>query len=275
MQLGWLYERDSWVIVLVLMGAMMLAAEVGYQVGRRWPMRAGETSGRYYIAVQGSLLALLALLLGFTFNMSTQRYEMRRQLVMDDANVLSTLWLRSTLLPEPQRSVFEPLLRQYIEIRADAALQHETVEELAKRIELAEALHRKMWEVVKTAVQGEPPAKGAQDMVALLGNAQSLHQRRIYAYGSRVPEIIMGMLFGTAMTAMFAVGYSGGLTQQRGILLRIMITLVVCGTVFTILDLDTPRRGLIQVEQAPMLRVKQMMEPVPGTSHEYVKPKKE
>jgi hypothetical protein len=268
MQLGWLYERDSWVLVLVLvlMGAMMVAAEVGYQVGWRWPMRAGETSGRYFIAVQGSILGLLSLLLGFTFNMSTQRYEMRRKLVMDDASALSTLWLQSSLLPEPQRSTFQPLLRQYIEVRADAAaLQRETAGELAKRIELAESLHRKMWEVVKTEVQGEHPARGAEAMVALLSNAQSLHRQRIYAYESRVPEIIIGMLFGTAMTAMFALGYSGGLTQQRGILLRIMITLIVCGTVFTILDLDTPTRGMIRVEQTPMLRVKQMMEPALST----------
>jgi hypothetical protein len=262
MQLGWLYGWDSWVIVLVLMGAMMLAAEIAYHVGRRWPMRDAETTGRFYsIAVQGSLLGLLALLLGFTFNMSTQRYETRRQLVMDDANVLGTLWLRSSLVPKPQRNEFEPLLRQYIEVRADAtALQRETTEELAKRVELAEVLHRRMWEVVKTAVQSERPVKAAEDMVGLLSNAQSLHEWRIYAYGSRVPEIIIVMLFGTAITAMFSVGYSGGLTQHRGVLLRIMITLVVCGTVFAILDLDTPRRGLIQVEQTPMLRVKQMME---------------
>lgn len=264
MQLGWLYERDSWVIVLVLMVAMMLAAEIAYQVGRLWPMRAGETSGRYFIAVQGSLLALLSLLLGFTFNMSTQRYEMRRRLVMDDADALGALWRQNSLLAEPQRSKFEPLLRQYIELRADTAVLKGELAgaELASRIDLAASLHGRMWDVVKTELQRERPARGAQAMVALLGNAQSLHRQRIYAYGSRVPEIIIMMLFGTAVTAMFAVGYSGGLTQQRGMLLRVMITLVVCGTVFTILDLDTPRRGLIHVEQTPMLWVKQMMERV-------------
>jgi len=262
MQLGWLYEWDSWVIVLVLMGAMMLAAEIGYQVGRRWPMRAGETSGRYFIAVQGSLLALLALLLGFTFNMSTQRYETRRRLVMDDADALGALWRQNSLLAEPQRSQFEPLLRQYIELRADTAvLKGElTRAELASRTELATSLHGRMWDVVKTEVQGEHPAKGIEAMIPLLGGAQSLHRQRIYAYGNRVPEIIIMMLFGTALTAMFAVGYSGGLTQQRGTLLRIMITLVVCGTVFTILDLDTPRRGQIRVEQTPMLWMRQLME---------------
>jgi hypothetical protein len=183
---------------------------------------------------------------------------------MDDANALGILWLQSSLLPEPQRSRFDPLLRQYIEVRADTAvLKHElTRAELANRIELAASLHGRMWEVVKTEVQGEHPARGAQAMVALLGDAQSLHRQRIYAYGSRVPEIIIMMLSGTAMTAMFAVGYCGGLTRQRGTLLRIMIAFVVCGTVFTILDLDTPRRGQIRVEQTPMLWVKQMTEHV-------------
>ncbi len=268
MQLGWFYERDSWVIAVVLMVAMMLAAEIGYHVGRRWPLRDAANTGRYYsIAAQSSLLALLALLLGFTFNMSTQRYEMRRRLVMDDANVLGTLWLRSDLLPQPQRSKFEPLLRQYIAVRADvAALRRETAEELADRLERAETLHGRMWDVVKTEVQAEHRAKETEALVTLLSNAQSLHRQRIYAYGSRVPAVIIELLFGAAVIALLVVGYSGGLTQHRGILLKIMITLVVCGTVFTILDLDTPRRGLIQVEQTPMLWVEEMMEHVPEPS---------
>ncbi len=262
MQLGWFHAQDSWVIVLVLIGAMMLAAEIGYRVGRRWHGRAGDTGRGHFLAVQGSVLGLLALLLGFTFNMSTQRYEMRRQLVMEDANVLTALWLRSSLLPEPQCREFMPLLRQYVEIRAEVAgLKHEiTAAEFASRIEQAEVLHRRMWEVVKTVVQGERPAKGAEGMVPLLGDTLSLLRRRVSAYENRVPEIIIGLLFGAAVTAACAIGFSGGLNQHRGILPRVMVMLLVCGTVYTILDLDQPRRGLIQVEQTPILRVQQMME---------------
>lgn len=265
MPLSWFHERETWVVVLVLMAGMMGAAEVGYLFGRR---RSAAVNAGYFIAVQGSLLGLQGLLLGFTFSLSVQRHELRQQLVMDDATVLNTLWLRGGLLPEPQRGAFEAPLRQYVGLRAEvAALRREpTAPELVQGLELAETLHRRMWEVVRTGRQDGQAAQDADTLVTLLSDALASHRRRVHAYEARVPGVTIALLFVASLTSMAAVGYSGGLSKIRGMLPRIMVVLLVCGTVYTILDLDTPGRGLIQVDQSPILRVRQMMEAAGDTS---------
>ncbi|MBP8305250.1 MAG: hypothetical protein KBE04_14120 [Phycisphaerae bacterium] len=259
MPLSWFHESETWAVVLVLMMGMMGAAEIGYLFGRR---HSAAVSASYFIAVQGSLLGLQGLLLGFTFSLSVQRHELRQQLVMDDATVLNTLWLRAGLLPEPQRGEFETPLRQYVGLRAEVATlgREPTAAELSAGLDLAETLHRRMWEVVRAGRQDGPAAEDADTLVTLLSDAMASHRRRVQAYEARVPGVTMALLLVASLTSMAAVGYSGGLNKIRGMLPRIMIVLLVCGTIYTILDLDTPGRGLIQVDQSPILRVHQMIE---------------
>jgi hypothetical protein len=261
-KLNWFYELNSLWIVIFLMAVMFLAAEIGYRVGR-WRRAGADDSGKgRFGAVQGSLLGLLALLLAFTFNMSAQRYETRRQLMIDDAASLSSIYQWCRLLPEPQRPEFKELLRQYIDLRTDVShLQHGlTTEEVARRVVRAEDLHRRMWDLAGKLAQGDPPVKAAENLLPLLNNVLSIQQRRVYAYESRVPGTVIGLLFGAAVTAIVAVGFSGGLSHHRGMLARFMMIILVCGTIYVILDLEQPRRGLIQVSQAPLVRVKQIIE---------------
>jgi hypothetical protein len=262
MKLTWLHQQDSWVITLVLMVAMLAFAEIGYRAGQRRHSCTGDTGRGHFNAVQASMLGLLALLLGFTFNMSSLRYEARRQLVQEDANVLAAMGLRSWFLPDPCGTQFRQLLRQYVAIRADVATLKlgPTDEELARRTVQGMALHGGMCELVRAEIQNGRVTKPLEDLVSLLSDATAIHQKRINAYEGRVPDIILMLLFGAAATASTAVGYSGGLGNHRGLLAAAMLTLLVGGTVYTVLDLDQPRRGLIQIEQTPVVRVQQYLD---------------
>lgn len=271
MKLTWLHEQDSWVIVLVLMMAMLAFAEVGYRAGRRRNSRTGDTGRGHFSAVQVSMLGLLSLLLGFTFNMSNLRYETRRQLVQENANILAAMELRSRFLPDPCSAQFRQLLRQYVTICADvAALRLEpTDEELARRTVQGLALHRGMCDLVRAEIENGHVTKPLEDLVFLLSDATAIYQRRLNAYEGRVPDVILVLLFGAAAIASTAVGYSGGLGKHRGLLAVTMLTLLVGGTVYTILDLDQPRRGLMQIEQTPVLRVKRSLDQdMQTTGHE-------
>jgi hypothetical protein len=46
-------------------------------------------------------LALLAFMLGFTFGLAASRFDVRRGLVIDEANAIGTTSSRGGLLPEP------------------------------------------------------------------------------------------------------------------------------------------------------------------------------
>ncbi len=246
-RLSWLSEQDPLWIMLILMAAMMLAAELGYRVGRWWHPRSENAARDHFGAIRNSMLGLLALLLAFSFGASAQRYDVRRQLVIEDAIPLRALYLRSTLLAQPQRAQFLGLLRQYVDLRADSSLLHRDV--TPADVDLAEvlsqSLFRQMWDLVRTLAQHEPPAQGADEMLKLLIDASSVNSKRVQAYISHVPDPIIWLLLGTAVGSLATVGYSGGLAGHRGIVARVLFSLVVCGTTFIDLELDRPARGAL------------------------------
>src|SRR5258708_4166274 len=113
MKPSWLYQQESIWVVAALLVAMNAAAEIASRLGRHWYPRADDLRRGHFVAVLGSLLGLLALLISFTFAMSANRYDARRQLVVTEANVLGGLYLQSGLLPEAPRKEFKEQLRRY------------------------------------------------------------------------------------------------------------------------------------------------------------------
>ncbi len=81
------------------------------------------------MAAQGAVLGLLALLLGFTFSLALSHFDARTAAVVDEANAIGTAWLRTDLLPEPERTEARDLMKQYVAVRVKASvipLEHET-----------------------------------------------------------------------------------------------------------------------------------------------------
>ena len=155
MKSSWLYEQSSIWIVVALLGATVLAGELGCFAGRRQHPESDEARRRTVGSVVGSLLGLLALLISFTFAMAADRYDTRRQLVVSDANALGGLYLQSSLLPDPPRKAFKQLLRQYVDLRARVAfLHHDTSDpETAQTTAQSEKIHEQMWKLIQTAAE--------------------------------------------------------------------------------------------------------------------------
>ena len=90
-----------WSIALVLFGGLIAAAEIGFWFGRR-KHRDSEDSHQLG-AIQGAILGLLALLLGFSFSAASERFSGRVQLIVEEANAIGTVWLRIDLLPDAKQ----------------------------------------------------------------------------------------------------------------------------------------------------------------------------
>ena len=61
-------------------------------------------------AINGTLLGLLGLLLAFTFGMASSRYDTRRQLVIEEANDIGTVILRTDFFPDTPDTEYACLL---------------------------------------------------------------------------------------------------------------------------------------------------------------------
>src|SRR5271154_4896348 len=110
-----LFQRDEYVIVVLLFGLLMLAAEAGYRGGKIIAARQRVAGKPDELGtLQGAMIGLLALLLAFSLQMAVSRFEARRELMVKEANAIGTAGLRSRMLPDPDNKVATHLFQSYL-----------------------------------------------------------------------------------------------------------------------------------------------------------------
>src|SRR5262252_8180189 len=77
---------------------MLTLLEVGRRIGVRRLERDPE--GLHAGTIEGSVLALLGLLLAFTISGAGSRLDARRQLIIEETNAIGTAYLRLDMLPD-------------------------------------------------------------------------------------------------------------------------------------------------------------------------------
>ena len=92
-----------WGVYLITVVVVLLAFEGGLRVGR-YRRRRSEQEDRPPVGeMVAATLALLAFMLGFTNWLAVSRFDVRRGLVIDEANAIGTTSLVGRQLPEPHR----------------------------------------------------------------------------------------------------------------------------------------------------------------------------
>ena len=103
---------SQWLVIAITAVLLLASAEFGYRLGLRLHRAKDEARKGQIGGIQGAILGLLALLLGFAFAMSVARYDARRGLVLQEANAIGTTYLRASFLPEAHKIGVENLLQR-------------------------------------------------------------------------------------------------------------------------------------------------------------------
>ena len=105
-------EIDAWIIALVLALLMSGSWWFGCWRTRRSATTAGnDATGQ----LTNASVALLGLLLAFTFSMSLERHEHRRMMVVEHANTIGDFAACAAMQKEPMRTQLRETLRKYVE----------------------------------------------------------------------------------------------------------------------------------------------------------------
>ncbi len=231
---------------------LIALCEIGRQVGKR----VGKGGiGNNLSTIEGAILGLLALMLGFTFSMAMSRYEDRRVAILQEANAIGTTALRARLLPAPHKSEMLKLLREYIQIRIDITTHNATLAEIKPAIDRSNALQESMW------LQAKAIAAADNSMVPTGIFIQSLNEMiddqttRLAAANNVVPDLVLVALFSIAGVSSAFAGYVSGATARRSHLPVYLLSMLVSGVILLIVDLDRPGNGFIIVSQQPILDV--------------------
>lgn len=236
-------------LTLLFLGAETAGEEVGAKVARET-----EPSARGYVTgTAGAVLGLLALLLGFSFSMAVGRFELRRSLVVSEANAIGTTWLRAGMLRSPHDTAVRRLLGEYVDGRVRIVSSGEDQTVLATEVARAEAIQDTLWMHARAVAREESSPAVVTLFTSTLNELIDVHALRVAALRNHVPEAIYWTLVLVAAVAVGIGGYAGGLVnaRQRGI--RIALAVLFAALISLVVDLDRPRSGTIRSPQESML----------------------
>lgn len=250
----------NWLVLLLVGAILFLATEFGYRIGKRHTPERRKIYQPQSGVLQGALLGLLGLLLGFTFAMAVGRYDSRKQLVLDEANAIGTAWLRAALLSDSARESIRVNLVDYVAARLEGAHAEGGSPGYAEQMARSERNQAAMW---RTAV-AESKAYNTPStalFTSALNDLIDLDSKRQAALRNHVPGSVWLLLILVSSTVCWTTGYTTGLGESgRHALSMIILPILLSVVIMIISDLDNPQRGLIKVSQQSMIDLRNTLE---------------
>ncbi len=199
-------------------------------------------------AINGMLLGLLGLMLAFTFSMANERYDTRRSLIVQESNCISSAVIRANVLPDSSRTKVRSILQAYIDERIAFYEVGMDLRAAYGHFMRADSLSTAVWRVVTSHARLNPQIVLASEIIPALNDMIDITTTRRAAGEAQLPISIVYFLFSLCLCASFLLGY-----DHKGPVNYVIVigfAVMLSATVFTILDLDQPRSGLINMDGA-------------------------
>ena len=239
-------------IVLGLFLAMVVCLELGFRIARH--RARGDGSAHEGLgSMEAAVFALLGLLLGFAFSNALGRFDARRGLIVQEANAISTAYLRLDLAPAEDQAALRTLFREYLDGRLKVYATPQDEAATAQSIKEAEALQQRVWNAVIDSSSRDPGQNVVRVLVPAINQMIDITTVRTLALYTKIPTAILALLHLVALSSAMIAGYAMAKRGRRSILHVILYAASVAMTIYVVLDLEHPRRGLIRLDVADQL----------------------
>jgi hypothetical protein len=243
-----MYDIAAGWIVLGLLVSAVVAVEAGYRLGVLRRDRTDEPSRAHIHLTETSTIGILALLLAFSFSQALQRYDSRSDQVVDEANAIGTAWLRIDLLPPQLRGEVRVLMRKYVDVQVRSSrIATASGDEWRAAVGEAAELQAALWSYVGRASALDPNMGTTGLFTQSLNEMFDSYGRRDAGLARHVPEPVLLLLFGVFLVAATIVGFAAGTEGHRPPAVSLVMVGLIVLLILAVLDLDRPRRGLIEV----------------------------
>ena len=246
-----------WWIFLASVAIILISNEVGFQLGsKRRRLLAAEDKIQTGPVVAASL-GLLAFILAFTFGSVASRYDERKQLVLSEANVIGTTYLRIDLLPQTDRTEIRGIVYDYVTMRIDA-LKSGKRQQIQQGIVRSKELQDELWSRA-VAIAAQNPTPVSVLFLQSVNELIDMHQRRVtVGLHLRMPENFWIVLYSLTALAMVIGGYDAGLIgRRRSITTLLAVSLAFSMVLLLVVALDRPLHPFAIVNQAALIDVQQ------------------
>ena len=206
--------------------------------------------------VEGAVFALIGLLLAFTISGALQRFDERRQLVIQEANAASTAHDRLRLFEGDVGRNLQTKLKDYVGARIDLyRMSHDfslwrqselfSPEQQVKTVDLKNKL-------LDATVAACPPASfrpACAQILPALSNLFEVARLRLGASEKHPPQIVYIMLFGLGLGGSLLAGFGMAAATARSWIHMLVFASTLTITLYAVTDMEYPRLGLIRIEE--------------------------
>ena len=237
---------------LIVAGVILVGTIISLEAGFRWGRREAAINPKLQYegisAVEASAYALLGLLLGFSFSGAMGRMDSKRDLVVSEANAIGTAYLRVDLLADATQPAIREQYRRLIEARVNVYRNRGDSERAGRELATVLATQQAIWNLSVAATASSPGS--AVLVIPPINEMIDLGTALRVSVDTHLPGLILILLVGAAILSGLLAGYSMAKRRQRSWFHVVAYAALLAITVYTVLDLDHPRFGLINMDHA-------------------------
>lgn len=240
------------------------ASRVGLALGRRadrLDVRDAPRSPTHpkFGVIESAMLALLGLMIGFSFSSAMDRYARRQDLLVQEANAIGTAFLRADLVPEPQRQTLRAAWRQYADVRLELfrTLSPDQAPALMARLR---ELQSTIWSTAVEGVRTTQMPDLNSPVLDPINNAIDLLEQRSISIERHIPLLVLVVLCASAMGSVGAVYFGLGDADRRVRGYAAVLTTLIGASLWMTFDMDHPRVGLIRASGTPLINLRDSLQ---------------
>ena len=242
-----LYLMTSGMLLWFLLVWMLIMVELGWRVGVYLSSKYGVKKIDASDTFLASIFGLLALLIALTFSGASDRFDKRRDLIVQEVSAIGTAYQSVDLLTKKDQPQIREIFKKYIDSRISLYANKDTLSEahLEKKVASHNAIGDEVWKAVVGAVEDTayPQKLVAAQILPQLSDMFTASENQRLASKFHPPPIIIQALVGLALIGSLIAGYNMGIEKSRDWLLTIIFVLLMSGTIYVIMGLEYPRLG--------------------------------
>jgi hypothetical protein len=190
-------------------------------------------------------------MLAFAFGMGANKLNERKAALLQEINAISTLYLRTDLLPEEASTEYKSLIREYVRLRVDLQ-QDPTL--LGKVIARSDEITGQFWSKTIAGAQSID-SEMATAFIESTNAVIDAYEERVFHGLQHIPIVIWMALIGMSVLAMLAMGYQLGLSGKMSHIVNVLVALTFSVALVMIADFDKYDDGFFQIPFEPMERL--------------------
>jgi hypothetical protein len=252
----WQYQIPLWVLIFLFLILLLIPMEFGFRLGTHHksirPNSESEARGDVTLT---AMLALLGLMLAFTYAFSMSRADLRKVAIIEEVKAIGTAFLRADLLPEPGRTEVRERLFDYAKSRYVEPGTVRTRQELEKVVDRSVEIQSKIWPAVKSALRQEGDMTNPEKalLVSGINDVLDTHTSRLAVIYDRLPTAVLALLVFVGGASLGVAAYNSGLRGKFSRWRMTSFALILASLMYIILDYDMMMRGLIQVDHGSLV----------------------